>query len=71
MIPIQALMGHINKNIGLFSSPAWLSYAVYRRLKKSFFGVVWKFFDGKFDDPFWIPIDGFIWVNFWWQNGRR
>ena len=51
-------MGHISKNIGLFSSPAWLSYAVYRRLEKSFFGVVWKFFDGKFDGPFGFSLMG-------------
>ena len=70
MIPIQALMGHISKNIGLFSPLAWLSYAVYRHLKNSFLVVVWKFFDGKFDAPFWIPIEGFIWANFWWQNER-
>ena len=51
-------MGHISKNIGLFSSPAWLSYAVYRYLEKSFFGVVWKFFDGKFDGPFGFSLMG-------------
>lgn len=39
MIPIHALVGHISKNIGLFSSPAWLSYAVYRYLKNHF--LVW------------------------------
>ncbi len=33
-------MGHISKNIGLFSSPAWLSYAVYLYLEKDAFGVV-------------------------------
>ena len=49
-------MGHISKNIGLFSSPAWLSYAVYRHLKKDNFVVVWKFFDGKFDGPFGFPL---------------
>lgn len=58
MIPIQALLGHISKNIGLFSSSAWLFYAVYRHLEKTFFGVVWKFFDGKFDGPFGFPLKG-------------
>ena len=49
-------MGHISKNIGLFSFPAWLPYAVYRHLKNPFLVVVWKFFDGKFDGPFGFPL---------------
>lgn len=31
---------------------------------KKFFGAVWKFFDGKFDGPFGIPIDRFNWPIF-------
>ena len=58
MIPIQALVGHISKNIGLFSSPAWLSYAVYRHLENSF--LVW--FENSLMEnlmaPFGFPLMG-------------
>ena len=58
MIPIHALVGHISKNIGLFLSPAWLSYAVYRHLKKSF--LVW-FGNSLMENlmaPFGFPLKG-------------
>lgn len=51
-------MGHISKNIGLFSSPAWLSYAVYRHLENSF--LVW--FENSLMEnlmaPFGFPLMG-------------
>lgn len=58
MIPIHALVGRISKNIGLFSSPAWLSYAVYRYLKNHF--LVW--FGNSLTEnlmaPFGVPLMG-------------
>ena len=51
-------MGHINKNIGLFSSPAWLFYAVYLYLKKT---ILWWFGNSLMENlmaPFGFPLKG-------------
>ena len=51
-------MGHINKNIGLFSSPAWLFYAVYLYLKKT---ILWWFGNSLMENlmtPFGFPLMG-------------
>lgn len=58
MIPIQALMGHISKNIGLFSSLAWLSYAVYRYFKNSFLVRFGNSLMENLMAPFGFPLMG-------------
>lgn len=51
-------MGHISKNIGLFSSPAWLSYAVYLYVGKPFFVWFGNYLMENLMAPFGVPLMG-------------
>ena len=62
-------MGHISKNIGLFSPPAWLFYAVYLYLKKT---ILWWFGNSLMENlmtPFGFPLMGLFGAIFGGKMG--
>lgn len=63
-------MGHISKNIGLFSSPAWLSYAVYLYLENSFLVQLENSLMGNLMASFGFPLMGLFWSIFGGKMGE-